>query len=164
MHKEQSELAKRWDLNIIPGAHGKGLGEDRIHYGSNSGYQAINLAYLWGAGQIVLLGYDMQTTGGKQHWFGDHPAGPMQCQSNYSGFMGNFTKLAEDLAARGVDVVNCTRETALTCFRRDSLDNVLRDIRFTISAIDSKGIDAMLESKRGDIMAMIRQYAEDPAP
>jgi hypothetical protein len=125
LHKEQTELAKRWGLTLVPGRHGKGLGSPHIHYGANSGYQAINLAYLLGAGQIVLLGYDMQCTGGKQHWFGDHPEGPMKTASNYSGFVSNFTRLAEDLAAKGVDVVNCTRETALRCFRQAPLDDVL---------------------------------------
>jgi len=46
---------------------------EKLHQGSNSGIQAINLAYHLGAREIILLGYDMQPTGGKSHWFGDHP-------------------------------------------------------------------------------------------
>jgi len=94
-------------------------------YGSNSGYQAINLAFILGAGEIILLGYDMQKTGGKQHFFGDHPNGPMKVDSDYNGWLGNFEKLASDLAGKGVEVINCTRQTALTCFKRMSLEDAL---------------------------------------
>lgn len=123
VHKDQFKVVEEFGLQYIEGRHEKGLGDPFIHYGSNSGYQAINLAYLFGAGQIILLGYDMQETGGKAHWFGDHPKGLVN--GNYSGLVGHFTRLASDLAARGVDVVNCTRETALTCFRRVPLEEVL---------------------------------------
>jgi hypothetical protein len=98
-----------------------------IHYGMNSGYQAINLAYLMGATHIVLLGYDMQPTGGKQHWFGEHPdelrTGPLQ-----SMFAPKFVRLALDLEAAGIRVTNCTRETALTCFKRASLQETLASL------------------------------------
>ena len=127
-NKTDHKWIKDHGLNYMPGKHAKGLGHDCLHYGSNSGYQAINLAWLLSKGtvsQIVLLGYDMQTTGGKKHWFGDHPDGPMNVLSGYDGFIRHFTDLAADLEHEGVDVVNCTRETALTCFRRDSLENVL---------------------------------------
>lgn len=86
----------------------------------NSGYQAINLAYQFGAAKIILIGYDMQHTGGKTHWHGDHPKGLTNAQG-IEGWRKCFTPLAEDLAAIGVDVVNCSNETALTCFRRSTL-------------------------------------------
>lgn len=91
-----------------------------IHEGGNSGYQAINLAYHFGAARLVLLGFDMQRTGGKSHWFGDHPAG-MNVPSPYDVWRGKFTALAADLALEGVEVLNCSRETALETFRRMDL-------------------------------------------
>lgn len=95
-----------------------------IHTGQNSGYQAINLAFLFGARKIVLVGFDMQHTGGRHHWFGNHPLG-MRNACGVDDWKKNFPKLAADLQAQGVDVVNCSEETALTCFRRSSLEQEL---------------------------------------
>lgn len=110
----------------LPYRNGPGLGVDMIHTGQNSGYQAINLAFLEGARTIVLVGYDMQHTGGRHHWHADHPRPlgnfnpgmPTLCQPK-------FLPLANDLKRRGVRVVNCSRETALTCFERMPLAEFL---------------------------------------
>lgn len=113
----------------IPYRAADGLGRDVVHTGNNSGYQAINLAYLHGATTIVLVGYDMQHTGGKRHWHGDHPAGlgnfspgmPELCRPKFQG-------LARDLDEEGVRVINCTRATALTCFQRMPLAEALASL------------------------------------
>lgn len=97
---------------------------DTIHTGMNSGYQAIQLAYLWGATKIILLGYDMQKTGGKAHWHGDHPKGLGNC-GNFSKWILAMNDLAKDLKVEGVEVVNCSRQTALKCFRRAELKDTL---------------------------------------
>lgn len=89
-----------------------------VHGGGNSGYQAINLAYLFGARRIVLVGFDMQPTGGELHWFGRHPTPEMDRRMPFAHWLGQFADLARDLAAEGVDTINATRETALRCFRR----------------------------------------------
>lgn len=113
----------------IPYRNAPGLGTDRIHTGNNSGYQAINLAFLEGARRIVLLGYDMQHTGGRHHWHPDHP----RHLGNFNPGMPElcrpkFTPLAADLARAGVTVINASRETALTCFTRQPLTDVLASI------------------------------------
>ena len=109
-------------INAIQGCHAKGLGSDRLHFNSNSGAQAINLAYLLGATRIILLGYDMGATG-NTHWFGDHPAGLRN--GRYEQYVETFTRLAEDLKRAGVEVINCTRKTALHQFRRAELSAIL---------------------------------------
>lgn len=109
----------------MEGCGAPGLGRDHIRHGSNSGYQAINLAYLLGAGRIILLGYDMGATG-NTHFFGAHPK-PMT-SGNYTTFVERFTPLAEDLKREGVEVLNCTPQTALTQFTRASLDDVLSSL------------------------------------
>jgi hypothetical protein len=38
-----------------------------------------------------------------------------------------MTPLARDLAAADVDVINCTRQTALRCFRRTPLATVFEE-------------------------------------
>lgn len=119
------EASLKYGINHIPGEPNPGLGKDGvIHYGANGGYQAINLAYLLGASRIVLLGFDMQRTGGKSHWHGDHP-GELNRDCPVSSFAKNFPLLADDLRAVGVDVINSTRETALECFPKIRLEDAL---------------------------------------
>ena len=95
-----------------------------IHQGGNSGYQAINLAYLWGAKQIVLLGLDCSPSKeGKAHWFGQH--GPQLTQRQpFDLWQDKFPALAQDLAREGVPVLNASRETALRCFERVKLEEL----------------------------------------
>lgn len=92
--------------------------------GANSGYQAIGLAVHLGASRIVLLGYDMAPgERGESHWFGEHPQGfnPM----HFGRYARAFDTLVDPLKARGIEVINCSRRTALTQFPRLPLDQVL---------------------------------------
>jgi len=97
---------------------------DHLATGGNSGYQAVHLAAHFGARRIVLLGFDMRMVGKRKHWFGDHIR-PLHSGGNYGVWIRNFTSLAAVLKARGVDVVNCTPGSALTCFRSAALEEVL---------------------------------------
>ena len=90
----------------------------------NSGAAAIALAVHMGAQRIILLGYDCQKTGGKAHWHGDHPK-ELGNAGSLNKWPAQFAKLARDL--RNFNIVNCSRETALTCFPRANLEHVLRD-------------------------------------
>jgi hypothetical protein len=115
-------------LNWICGRQKPGLCLDplAIHYGGNSGYQAINLAFNWGARRIILLGFDMgKAVDGRSHYFGDHPAG-LRRGGNFRNWIADFEQLAADLKAEGVEVVNCSRSTALRCFPRMDLQSALR--------------------------------------
>ncbi len=94
------------------------------HY-QNSGVGAISLATYWGAKRVILLGYDCQKTGGKSHWHGDHPKG-LGNAGSLGTWPGQFAKLATDLDNR-VEIINCSRETALTMFERRPLDEVLNE-------------------------------------
>lgn len=100
-----------------------GLGETKIRTGGNSGHQAINLAYLLGATEIILLGYDMQSTGGKSHWHGDHTRGLSQKEC-YKGWIGHLGVVATQAKEKGLRIINCTRQTALTCFDRAELESI----------------------------------------
>lgn len=123
---QTKEAAVRHGLNRVEGRAGRGLCREPgvIHQGGNSGYQAIGMAVLQGARRVVLLGYDMQRTGGRSHWHGDHPGG-LRNNSPFASWLKRFGDLADDLASEGVDVINATRETALQCFRRANLEDVL---------------------------------------
>lgn len=99
-----------------------GVRQEHFRYGHNSGAGAIALAAHWGARRVILLGYDCQHTGGQAHWHGDHPAG-LANAGTVAKWPAQFQKLALQLA--GVEVINATRETALSVFPRATLESVL---------------------------------------
>lgn len=90
----------------------------------NSGAAAISLAVVSGAKRVVLLGYDCQKTGGKTHWHGDHPK-TLGNAVSMPRWPHHFKKVSRYAQASHVEVVNCSRETALTCFPRMTLDAAL---------------------------------------
>ncbi len=102
------------------GKEGLELDPTALRTGRNSGYQAMNLAVHLGAVKIVQLGYDM--AGG--HFCRDYPGTRM---SPFDDFIVKFQTLVKPLAKAGVSVVNCSRQTALTCFPRQSLASALSE-------------------------------------
>jgi hypothetical protein len=101
-----------------------GLSSDpsKLCLGRHSGYQAINLAVHFGAAKIVLLGYDLQPTGGRDHFFGRHPHG---LQLPYHAFHHWFPSILEPLKVLGVAVINASRQTALAIFPMMSIEEAL---------------------------------------
>lgn len=114
----------RADVTVLEntGFDGLELQPTGLRTGFNGGYQAVNLAVHLGATRILLLGYDMGPYGAKTHWFGDHPD---REPSPYPQMIAAFETLVDPLAAVGVDVVNCSRRSALTAFPRFTLDAAL---------------------------------------
>jgi hypothetical protein len=91
--------------------------------GRNSGFAAVNLAYHYGAKRIVLIGFTMQSIGGKSHYFGEHPN---RQRSPYRQFRERFATLVKPLHKVGVEVINCSRQSVLECFPK-------RDLRQTLA-------------------------------
>lgn len=90
--------------------------------GGNSGYQAIRLAVdHYGADRLILLGFDMQ--GG--HWHGQHGGDfPNPDKSNFKQWIGWLDRYAKETMA---EIINASRETAVHCFPRMSLEDALSD-------------------------------------
>lgn len=107
-------------------AHNRpGLGVQELHTGGNSGYMGLNLAYLFGARRIYLLGLDCQPgPAGEKHFDGAHPK-PLVQEMPFGEWVKRFDRLAIDLAKKGVSVVNCTRRTALRSFPMSSVESEL---------------------------------------
>lgn len=122
--KKTVEKYKDLNLHYIESKHGNGISEiGPILTGSHSGIQAINLIYqLYKPEEIYLLGYDMQITGDKPHWHGHHPN---KVVPNWNSWIRFYDDVARDAERLGVQIINCTRETALTCFPRKALSEVL---------------------------------------
>lgn len=95
--------------------------QEAASYG-NSGAAAIAAAFAGGAKRVVMLGYDCQRTNAKAHWHGDHPkhlgnAGKMELWHE------GFERIAKRYSY--CEIVNASRETALNCFKRMSLEDAL---------------------------------------
>lgn len=122
--------AERFKLHHVNGWHGHGHGlsvlPGRINLGGNGGYATVGLAYDRGASRILLTGYDMQRTKNRTHCHGDHPQ-PLRNppSSLFPVWVKRFSKLARGLEKAGVEVLNCTRESALQCFPRVSIEEAL---------------------------------------
>lgn len=87
------------------------------------GSSAINLAFLFGARRIVLLGFDM--AGGNFH--DRHKLPNARPDFFRSQFIPALERMAPELAAEGCRVINATPETALDCFEKMDLEEVLAD-------------------------------------
>lgn len=117
------------DLRVVRSEAGDKLapeGSDFVYTGSNSSFQALGLAVMWGASRVVFLGLDLKATDGKpNHWHPNYEDPVRNVRNVYPRFIKAFETVAPALAARGVDVVNCSRETALTCFPRATIQEAL---------------------------------------
>lgn len=96
--------------------------DNTIATGGNSGYQAVNIAALYGSRKIILLGYDCKASGERVHWFGNHPA--PTCPSVFKDQLKWWRTMPE--ALNGIEVLNATRDTALDMFPQVELTEVLR--------------------------------------
>lgn len=98
-----------------------------IGTGTNSGHQALNIAVHLGAAKIVPLGFDFGAgQDGSLHHHADHPA-PLRnpCPASFARWLRMVETTAAPLRALRVDVVNCSRRTAITCFRRSDIGEEL---------------------------------------
>ena len=114
-----------WGITVLDAKIlGKGLSRDpaTVHTGGNSGYQAINLAYLLGATRIILLGFDMSHHSGLSHFFGDHPKEFPNSNTKPDRYIAAFRTIVPK--EYGIEILNCSRVTALDAFPRHNLEDV----------------------------------------
>ena len=71
---------------------------------------------------MILLGYDCQHTAGLRHWHQDHP-GKLGNADGVAEWPAQFAEIMPRL--RGTDVINASRESALTLFPRATLEEAL---------------------------------------
>lgn len=99
--------------------------------GYDAGTSAINVAYHFGAKEIILLGYDM--TG--RRWFCDdrgraikggweHPM-PLIPDAHFRRHMSPLKALAADAKQKGIRIVNCSPISRVDVFERQPLEAFL---------------------------------------
>lgn len=98
-----------------------------LRTGKNSGYQAVHLAAHFGARRILLCGFDMRVVRKRSHYFGDHPD-ELRNEKLYEVFCKYFERVAPAYRHRGIEVINCTPGSALTCFPHQSLEEALAGV------------------------------------
>ncbi|HCM9478401.1 hypothetical protein [uncultured Enterobacter sp.] len=105
--------ARRFGINWLPSA---------IPGSFNSGQRAIELAIHLGACRVLLLGYDCSIRNGT-HWHGNHALLSNPDKFSVARWQDEFSRLRA--VAGGVEIINCSRFTRLTCFPRQSLETAL---------------------------------------
>lgn len=100
------------------GEHAFGNTLETLGHGGNSGYAAVNLAYVLGAETVYLLGFDMHSRGGKQQWWHDgYPK--VNDDDVYARYRLAFQWLS-DYFDRVIDrpfrIINLNRESAIRGF------------------------------------------------
>jgi len=115
-----------WPNIPSSGNYGLELDPRYIRGGHNSGYQAINVAYhLAGPkSKIILLGYDCKSNDGTINWQG-HKVQPKFEVYEFDLWLKCFETLVKPLKEQEVEVINCTRDSALNCFLKLSLEQAL---------------------------------------
>lgn len=144
------KVMRNMDVPAIPGQKPKGGlcdQRDGLRTGKNSGYQAINLAVHLGAKLILLIGYDMGATRDRTHWFGDHPGGTSP--KVYDDMLPFFDALPKALAAKGVQVVNCTGGGRLIALPRKRLQDALPQFEDTNDRQDRRPCESAAQVANG---------------
>ncbi len=110
------------DLNIrhLQRDRPKALSPHPTHVaGADGGSNAVNIAFHFGAARIVLVGFDMK--GGSFH--NRHLKKPQP--GCFDSFARSLTQMGEALEKYNVEVLNATLNSALTCFRKVKLKDVI---------------------------------------
>lgn len=121
-------------VHMLRNLHGKanmiGLSRDpmMIASGGHSGFQGINLAYLAGALDIILCGFDAREPerrepGEHSHWFGDHPK--REPGSVYPLIRESFRAAAHHFNEAGLRIKNASATSLISAFRKCELQTEL---------------------------------------
>lgn len=112
------------------GLNGLSIDPSALVHGTNSGYQAIGLAFHFGVKRIVLLGFDMRVTQNGSHHHPPHIEGLNDEQFHRmltETMLPRFPSLVEPLRKAGIEVIQATPKSALTCWAYRPLEEVLKE-------------------------------------
>ena len=87
-----------------------------IAWAGNSGAACISLAVLSGCTRILLAGFDQMG----DHWHDPHPEA-VRKPPNWPMWAERLSQMAKDAARQGIEIINCSEQTSLTCFERGDL-------------------------------------------
>jgi len=101
-----------------------------VAWNNNSGAAAISLAVHFGVKKIFLLGFDMSLDSDKvSHWHGSHAGNSNSKKKFYSPpfarHLRGFPEIAADAVNLGVEIVNCSPNSAIQEFRKCTVNEIL---------------------------------------
>jgi len=119
--RSKIEMAEVFGLKTIDGKREQGFSTDPscIHFGSNSAFQAANIALLRGAAPVIFIALDMQGS----HFFGEHPPAVRRNRIGFEQFIRRFRDAK--LLQPDVPIINATPGSALSCFPIMTLQEAL---------------------------------------
>lgn len=94
----------------------------KVAWNSNSGAAAISLAVHFGVRRIYLLGFDMKIQGSETHWHGGHGN---KNAPPFRKHLKGFPDIAKDAKNRNVEIINVSPSSAIMCFPKRKLEDVL---------------------------------------
>lgn len=113
-------VVRRNNLLTIPTSF-----NDGINPGNNSGFGALMLAISLGFSIIYLLGYDLKCQN-RTHWHEGYQGQKLECQNQkLHSFLTPFILLSSAIKRHGTIVINLNPESALPCFHKKTIDEIL---------------------------------------
>lgn len=132
------ESANKYNINYIEEIWRPGLSKDNnfIHAHHGSGPQILNLALHYGVKRMALIGWDMRYPGkvsdreykNDRHYFGEYPKELQHWpRTEDNGDLGGLIKEVETIKPSdyGIEIINCTPNSALKCFPFQSISEFL---------------------------------------
>lgn len=127
--KKNERFFKESFIEVIPRISNKCISFDineGIYPGTNSGFGALSLAIALGFKKIYLLGYDLKINGKDTHFHKGYPNQSIDTQQRHlNNFKRTFEFFAPKIKEAGVTVINLTPDSALTCFDKMNIEEVL---------------------------------------
>lgn len=108
-----------------PGIEFPTIGHHSIRQGRSSGHTAVSLAIAMGANRVPLVGFDMRFVEGREHHHSEYH-GPRDAMLYEREFVPGFQGWNAAGLRAGVEIVNCTQDSAVTEFPMVSLEEVLQ--------------------------------------
>lgn len=108
----------------------KGLGVDTLGWNANTGSTAINLALIFGAKRVLLLGFDMHLSkAGKANWH-DRPC-DNPTNGVYKKFIKGFEQIKRELPKvfPGREIINITDNSDLNLFPKVGVKQFFKERR-----------------------------------
>ena len=122
---EHPECIRHESVFLLRNMGAEGLSDNPggICTGSNSGYQALNVAVHSAGRPILLVAYDMRWIGNRSHSHDGHPH--REIDGTYAGYAQKFISLENPLRKLGVQVINCTPGSRIRAFPFGELEQAL---------------------------------------
>jgi len=105
-HVSESVLSERW--------------EDGLYWSRSSGVAAVNLAYLFGASEIALLGIDLNDN---SHFYSEHGRG--QGFPHAARIIEDLYLMSREMKKRGMKLWNCSPNSSVRGFEKVKLEKLL---------------------------------------